>query len=96
MIVPGQHEPIISERLFYEVQDVLEGKKRKDLPSHISKKEDLPLRGYFKCTACGKNLTGSASKGNGANASIIAARTDVDKDSERQRRMILSANTSTK
>lgn len=65
MIVPGQHEPIISERLFYEVQDVLEGKKRKDLPTHSSKREDLPLRGYFKCTACGKNLTGSASKGNG-------------------------------
>jgi site-specific DNA recombinase len=65
MIVPGQHEPIISERLFYEVQDVLEGKKRKDLPAHFSKREDLPLRGYFKCTACGRNLTGSASKGNG-------------------------------
>ena len=65
MIVPGQHEPIISERLFYEVQDVMEGKKRKDLPAHYSQKEDLPLRGYFKCTACGKNLTGSASKGNG-------------------------------
>jgi site-specific DNA recombinase len=65
MIVPDQHEPIISQRLYYQVQDVLEGKKRKDLPSHTSKREDLPLRGYFKCTACGKNLTGSASKGNG-------------------------------
>lgn len=65
MIIPGQHEPIVSQRLFYKVQDVLEGKKRKDLLAHISKRQDLPLRGYFKCTACGKNLTGSASKGNG-------------------------------
>jgi hypothetical protein len=65
MVVPGQHQPIISERLFYEVQEVLDSKKRKNLPAHISKKQDFPLRGYFKCTACGKNLTGSASKRNG-------------------------------
>ena len=65
LIVPGQHEPIVSERLFYEVQDVLEGKRRKELPAHHSKQEDLPLRGFLKCPSCGRNLTGSASKGNG-------------------------------
>ena len=65
MIVPAQHPPIISERLYYEVQDVLEGRKRKELPAHYSKREDLPLRGYLKCSLCGRNLTGSASKGNG-------------------------------
>lgn len=65
MIVPGQHEPIISESLFYEVQDVLEGKRRKELPAHPSRQELLPLRGFLKCPVCGRTLTGSASKGNG-------------------------------
>jgi hypothetical protein len=65
MIIPGQHEPIISESLFYKVQDVLEGKRRKELPAHPSRQELLPLRGFLKCPVCGRTLTGSASKGNG-------------------------------
>ena len=63
--VEGRQEPIISNGLFYEVQDVLEGKKRKDLPAHSSKRNELPLRGFLQCSKCGRNLTGSASKGNG-------------------------------
>ena len=65
MIVLGQHEAIVSERLFYEVQDILEGKRRRELPAHHSRQENLPLRGFLKCPSCGRNLTGSASKGNG-------------------------------
>ncbi len=63
MIVPAKHEPIVPEKLFYEVQDVLDGKKRKDLPAHYNKQNELPLRGFLKCNQCGHNLTGSASKG---------------------------------
>ena len=59
--VQGQHEGIISEDLFQEVQDVLDGKHR----NYKSKKEsqDLQLRGHLLCPVCGKILTGSASKG---------------------------------
>jgi site-specific DNA recombinase len=63
-LVNGQHEPIISEALFYEVQDILDGKKRKERPNtKISSNENLPLRGFLTCPKCNSMLTGSASKG---------------------------------
>src|SRR5665213_1212712 len=63
-IVQGLHEPIISEELFNEVQFVLSGKKK--LKAKATKtRVELPLRGYLICSGCGKNLTGSSSKGNG-------------------------------
>jgi site-specific DNA recombinase len=61
-LVQGQHEAIISESLFYEVQDVLNGKKRIQLVK-TSTEDNLPLRGFLICPKCGKQLTGSASKG---------------------------------
>jgi len=63
-IVQGLHEPIISEDLFNEVQDVLLGKK-KIKAKKTKTRVELPLRGYLVCNSCGKNLTGSSSKGNG-------------------------------
>lgn len=63
-LVKGLHEPLISEELFYQVQDVLDGKKRK-VPSKNTAREELPLRGFLKCPKCGANLTGSSSRGNG-------------------------------
>ncbi len=63
-IVQGQHEPLISEALFYEVQDVLDGKKRKERPNtKIVSQDNLPLRGFLTCPKCDRMLTGSASKG---------------------------------
>ena len=63
-LVQGQHDPIISEALFYEVQDVLNGNKRKERPNtKVVSNENLPLRGYLACPKCGRALTGSASKG---------------------------------
>lgn len=63
-IVQGIHEPIVSEELFYRVQNVLFNKKKiKAKPQ--TKSDFLPLRGFLVCPECGKNLTGSASKGNG-------------------------------
>ncbi len=61
-LVPGQHEPIITEELFYEVQDVLNGTKRVQLVKATTD-DNLPLRGFLLCPKCGKQLTGSASKG---------------------------------
>jgi site-specific DNA recombinase len=63
-IVQATHEPLISIDLFNEVQDALNGRKRK-FPSKNTLKEELPLRGFLECRKCGAKLTGSASKGNG-------------------------------
>ncbi|MHB8259420.1 MAG: recombinase family protein [Bacteroidia bacterium] len=63
-IVQGLHEPIISEELFNDVQFVLSGKKKIKAKATKTRVE-LPLRGYLICSSCGKNLTGSSSKGNG-------------------------------
>jgi site-specific DNA recombinase len=64
--VKGQHEPIISEALFYEVQDVLNGRKKKEATKFVST-EMLPLRGFLECPDCHRMLTGSASKGRHGN-----------------------------
>ncbi len=64
MLVRGIHEPVISEGLFYMVQDILDGRKPKH-PSIHTGKDELPLRGFLMCRKCGAKLTGSASKGRG-------------------------------
>ena len=64
MVIKASHEPIVCGELFDEVQDVLNGRKRK-FPTRQTAKEELPLRGYLQCKQCGSKLTGSASKGNG-------------------------------
>lgn len=64
--VKGIHEPIISQALFDDVQDVLYGRKKKArLNAAKAIDEYLPLRGFLVCKTCGKLLTGSGSKGNG-------------------------------
>jgi site-specific DNA recombinase len=60
--VPGQHEPLISEALFNEVQDILDGRKRRYNLRSVADSV-LPLRGHLICSDCGKLLTGSKSKG---------------------------------
>ena len=70
MIVQGQHQPIITELLFNEVQDVMDGRKTHNRGSVMSL-EQLPLRGFLLCPTCGRNLTGSPSKGNIKAISII-------------------------
>ena len=62
--VQGIHTPIISENLFFEVQDVLSGKKRVTAARGTTD-DSLPLRGFLVCQTCGRPLTGSAAKGNG-------------------------------
>ena len=61
-MAPGQHEPLISEELYYDVQDILDGRK-KIMRTKIFVDSHLPLRGFLLCPECGKLLTGSASKG---------------------------------
>jgi site-specific DNA recombinase len=61
-LVNGQHDAIISEALFYRVQDVLDSKSRTYRPK-IKTIENFPLRGFFMCPKCGQKLTGSKCKG---------------------------------
>jgi site-specific DNA recombinase len=61
-LVTGQHPPLISEALFNQVQDVLDGKKR---PRGTKKNSDdrFPLRGFIRCDFDGRLLTASSSRG---------------------------------
>ena len=66
ILVDAIHEPLISEELFYEVQNVLSGRSAKNNQPKVHKgNSSFPLRGFLECPRCGKKLTGSASKGNG-------------------------------
>lgn len=62
--VQGTHEAIISEELFYTVQDVLHGKKRNPKAAiKIAIREEFPLRNFLTCPKCGRLITASRSKG---------------------------------
>ncbi len=62
-IVEGHHEGIISEELFYAVQNVIEKRTIKLNKHHSFKdRDELPLRGLLCCSKCGNHVTGSASK----------------------------------
>ncbi len=65
MVVTAKHPAIVSDALFYEVQEVLDGKRKINHPTVHCKREPWPLRGFLKCPRCGRSLTGSTSKGNG-------------------------------
>jgi site-specific DNA recombinase len=61
--VKAMHEPLIDEQTFYEVQDILIGRKKALPTKYITQRDELPLRGHLGCPKCGRNLTGSASTG---------------------------------
>jgi site-specific DNA recombinase len=58
----GDFEPLISEKIFYRVQAILDGRLEMTGPRERND-PDFPLRGYVRCEACGKPLTASWSKG---------------------------------
>ena len=58
--VIGQHPPLISKELFYKVQGVLFGNRKKSTIVS-TRKNELPLRGHLICNDCGGKLTGSQS-----------------------------------
>lgn len=63
MWINALHEPLVTEKNFYIVQDLLLGRKKSSPSKYVTRREELPLRGYLLCPQCGNNLTGSASKG---------------------------------
>lgn len=54
----GKHEPLIPVSLFRAVQEILEGRSRSS-----AWKEEFLLRGLFRCSLCGRLLTGERQKG---------------------------------
>ncbi len=64
-IVDGLHEAIVNEDVFYRVQEVLDGKRKKTPKLSKPINPDLFLRKFLICPVCGHALTGSESKGNG-------------------------------
>ena len=63
LIIDGIHDAIISENLYFEVQQMLsDNNKIRKLPVYKSLREELPLRGLLSCSKCGEKLTGSRSK----------------------------------
>ena len=64
-LADGKHTPIISEKVFWDVQDVLNGRKKVQRYVFETPKE-LVLRGFLICPLCNRLLSGSASKGRSA------------------------------
>ena len=58
----GDFEPLVTERVFFRVQAILDGRYEMTAPRQRHD-PDFPLRGYVRCEACGKPLTASWSKG---------------------------------
>ncbi|MDR2148044.1 MAG: recombinase family protein, partial [Tannerella sp.] len=63
--VKGVHQPMIDEHVFWKVQDVLDGKKKKTPKLSRKIHPDAFLRKYLKCPVCGSSMTGAQSRGNG-------------------------------
>lgn len=66
MEVAGQHPPMITEELFYQVQAILEGRNTNLKPSLTKRSRDnqeFPLRRIVKCSGCGSSYSGAWSKG---------------------------------
>ena len=61
--IEGVHQGIISEKLFYQVQEKLsERQKKRNRPIYNTLREELPLRGILQCSKCQSKMTGSPSK----------------------------------
>lgn len=58
----GKHEPMVDETTFYRVQAILDGKKPSIL-KYQRNNPDFPLRHFYKCSICGRPLTGAWCRG---------------------------------
>jgi site-specific DNA recombinase len=61
--VDGIHEPIVSKKLFDQVQMVLDAKKKKHHVTHSRINPSFPLKGFLLCPECQRPLTASVCKG---------------------------------
>lgn len=63
--VRGQHTPMITEKQYYKVQAILDGRNpnKVSLTHRVRDNPTFPLRRFAKCGKCGASLTGALSKG---------------------------------
>ena len=67
-LIEGIHQGIISEKLFYQVQEKLtERQQSRNKPRYNTLREELPLRGKLHCTKCQSKMTGSPSRSSNGN-----------------------------
>ncbi len=63
-LVEGEHNGIISEKLFNKVQDIFASNKiKRHWPVYTPHKPEFPLRGVLYCSKCDAKMTASKSKG---------------------------------
>ena len=63
VIVEGLHEPLVTEAVFDTVQDILDGKRKKNPKLTKPIKSEFYLRKFLVCPHCGRAITGATSKG---------------------------------
>ncbi len=65
--VKGQHVPMITEEMFYRVQNIISGRYKcanlPIVPRRLQNNPDFPLRRIVKCGKCGTPMTGGWSSG---------------------------------
>ena len=66
-LIEGLHPPIIPTVLFNRVQEILKSKWVKNNTRKGTMNPLYPLRGFLKCSRCGRSLTASASSGSNPN-----------------------------
>jgi site-specific DNA recombinase len=57
----GDFTPLVSEKVFYRVQALLQG-RAPSLSQHVRSRPDFPLRSFVRCHSCGRGLTASWSR----------------------------------
>ncbi len=63
IIVDGQHQPLITEELFDRVQDIMDGKRKKQPKLTKPTHPEFYLRKFLVCPHCGRAITGATSTG---------------------------------
>jgi len=62
-MVEGIHEPLVTKKMFYKAQEILEGRKKQKGTNHKKVNPKFPLRGFIMCPSCNKPLSASTSRG---------------------------------
>lgn len=61
LLVRGAHDPIVGQKLFDSVQDILKENGRSTLPRQVVR-PDFPLKQFVRCATCGRGLTAGITK----------------------------------
>lgn len=59
----GMHEPMIDERTFYQVREILTSRKPTRKERYLRINPNFPLRGILRCNYCSSHITGAVSYG---------------------------------